>query len=79
MNLIKINRHVIIETRLSDFQNMTLTVMKRLCKKQNPNILTYRIIKAFTFHVKNNAIQMTSENNMDLKKLFINLFKDMLQ
>ena len=57
-----------VETGLSDFHKMTLTVMKVFYKKQKPNIVTYRNYKhfsneAFMLDVKNGIIQMTSENN----------------
>ena len=57
-----------VETGLSDFHKMTLTVMKAFYKKQKPNIVTYRNYKHFPnealmFDVKNSIIQMTSENN----------------
>ena len=47
---------------------MTLTVIKTFSKKRKPNIVTYRNYKhfskeAFMFDVKNNIIEMTSENN----------------
>ena len=58
---------VTVETGLSDFHKMTLTVMKVFYKKQKPNIVTYRNYKhfsneAFMLDVKNSIIQMTSEN-----------------
>ena len=57
-----------VETGLSDFHKMTLTVMKVFYKIQKINIVTYRNYKhfsdeAFMFDVKNSIIQMTSENN----------------
>ena len=59
---------VTVETGLSDFHKMTLTVMKVFYKKQKPNIVTYRNYKhfsneAFMLDIKNSIIQMTSENN----------------
>ena len=59
---------VTVETRLSDFHKMTLTVMKVFYKNQKPNNVTYRNYKhfsneAFILDVKNSIIQMTSENN----------------
>ena len=58
---------VTVESGLSDFHKMTLTVMKVFYKKQKPNIVTYRNYKhfsneAFMLDVKNSIIQMTSEN-----------------
>ena len=57
-----------VETGLSDFHKITLTVMKVFYKKQKTNIVTYRNYKhfsneAFMFDVKNSIIQMTSERN----------------
>ena len=62
-----------VETELSDFQKMTLTVMKVSYKKQKTNILTYKNYKhfsneAFMFDVKNIIIQMTSENNLEFNR-----------
>ena len=55
-----------VETGLSDFHKMTLTVIKVLYKKQKTNIVMYRNYKqfsneAFMFDVENSIIQMTSE------------------
>ena len=58
-----------VETGLSDFYKIALTVMKVFYKKQKANIVTYRNYKhfsneAFMFDVKNSIIiQITSENN----------------
>ena len=59
---------VTVETGLSDFHKMTLTVMKVFYKKQKTNIVMHRNYKhfsneAFMLDVKNSIIQMTSENN----------------
>ena len=59
---------VTVETGLSDFHKITLTVMKVFYKKQRPNIVTYRNYKHFSnevfmLDIKNSIIQMTSENN----------------
>ena len=59
---------VTVETGLSNFHKMMLTVMKLFYKKQKTNIVTYRNYKhfsneAFMFGVKNSIIQITSENN----------------
>ena len=79
---------MIIETGLSDFHKMTLTLMKVFYKKQEPNIVTYRYYKhfsneAFMFDVRNSIIQMTYGKTVlsliDLKHLLMKLFKDMLQ
>ena len=60
--------YVTVETGLSDFYKMMLTVMKVFYKKQKTNIVTYRNYKhfsneAFMLDVKNSIMQMTSENN----------------
>ena len=57
-----------VETGLTDFHKMTLTVIKVFYKKQKSNVVAYRNYKhlsneAFIFDVKNSIIQMTSENN----------------
>ena len=74
MDLIITNRpksfqnSVTVETGLSDFQKMRLTVMKVFYKKQKTNIVTHWNYKhfsneAFMVDVKNSIVQMTSENN----------------
>ena len=50
-----------VETGLSVFHKMTLTVIKAFSKKRKPNIVTYRNYKHFSketfmFDVKNNII-----------------------
>ena len=57
-----------LETGLSDFHKMTLTVMKVFYKKQKPTIITYRSYKNFSNEVfmadfQNRISQVTSENN----------------
>ena len=59
---------MILETGLSDFHKMTLTVMKVFYKKQKPTIITYRSYKHFSNEVfmadfQNRISQVTSENN----------------
>ena len=59
---------VAVETGLSDFHKLTLTVMKVFYKKQKTKIVTYRNYKhfsnkAFMFAVENSIIEMTSEKN----------------
>ena len=59
---------MILETRLSDFHKMTLTVMKVLYKRQKPTIMTYRSYtnfsnELFMADVQNRIFQVTSENN----------------
>ena len=76
-----------LETGLSDFHKITLTVMKVFCKKQKPTIITYRSYKHFSnevfmanvqnsisANVQNRISQVTSENN-DLES---DLFKPAL-
>ena len=36
-----------VETGLSDFHKMTVTVMKKHFKKKDPIIITYRDLKSF--------------------------------
>ena len=57
-----------LETGLSDFNIMTLTVMKVFYKKQKPTIITYRSYKYFSNEVfmadfQNRISQVTCENN----------------
>ena len=74
-----------LETGLSDFHEMTLTVMKVFYKKPKPTIITYRSYKNFSNEFfmadfQNRISQVTSENNdhefdiskQYLIKLFIN-------
>ena len=69
-----------LETGLSDFHKMTLTVMKVFYKKQKPTIITYRSYKNFSNEVfmadfQNRISQVTSENNdleFDIFKAVLN-------
>ena len=69
-----------LETGLSDFHKMTLTVMKVFYKKQKPTIITYRSYKNFSNEVfmadvQNRISQVTSENNhleTDIFKVVLN-------
>ena len=69
-----------LETGLSDFHKMTLTVMKIFYKKQKPTIITYRSYKNFSNEVfmadfQNTISQVTSENNdleFDIFKAILN-------
>ena len=63
-----VQNSVTVETGLSDFHKMPLTVMKVLHEKQETNIVTYRNYKQFSnevfmLDVKNSIIQMTSKND----------------
>ena len=71
---------VTLETELSDFHKMTLTVMEVFYKKQKPTIITYRRYKhisneVFMADVQNKISQVTSEND-DLE---FDLFKAALK
>ena len=75
-----------VETGLSYFHKMKLTVMKVFYKTKK-NIVTYQNYKhfsneAFMLEVKNSNIQMTSRTtilgSIDLRQLLMKLFKDML-
>ena len=69
-----------LETVLSDFHKMTLTVMKVFYKKQKPTIIKYRSNKNFSSEVfmadfQNRISQVTSENNdleFDIFKAVLN-------
>ena len=69
-----------LETGLSYFHKMTLTVMKVFYKKQKPTIITYRSYKNFSNEVfmadfQNRISQVTSENNdleFDIFKAVLN-------
>ena len=69
-----------LETGLSDFHKMTITVMKVFYKKQKPTIITYRSYKNFSNEVfmadfQNTISQVTSENNdleFDIFKAILN-------
>ena len=54
---------MVIETGLSDFHKMSLTVMKVFYKKQSPNIIRYRSYRNF-----NNEIFINEVENNILKK-----------
>ena len=69
-----------LETGLSDFHKMTLTVIKVFYKKQKPTIITYRSYKNFSNEVfmadfQNRISQVASENNdleFDIFKAVLN-------
>ena len=69
-----------LETGLSDFDKMTLTVMKVFYKKQKPTIITclsYKNVsnEVFMVDVQNRISQVTSENNdleFDIFKVVLN-------
>ena len=51
---------MVIETGLSDFHKMSLTVMKVFYKKQKPNIITHRSYK----HFDNEAFLTDIQNHL---------------
>ena len=51
---------MVIETGLSDFHKMSLTVMKDFYKKQSPNIIRYRSYRNFDNEIFINEV----ENNI---------------
>ena len=68
-----------LETGLSGFHKMTLTVMKVFYKKQKPTIITYHNYKhisneVFMADVQNRISHVTSENN----ELDFDIFKTSL-
>ena len=68
---------LVLETGLSDFHKMTLTVMKVFYKKQNPNIIKYRNYKnfdnnSFMIDVKDKISQISGENEISFFDLFKN-------
>ena len=71
---------MILETELSDFDKMTLTVMNVFYKKQKPTIVTYPSYKhlsneVFMADIQNGISQVASENNdleFDLFKAALN-------
>ena len=75
---------VALETGLSDFHKMTLTVMKVFYKKQKPTIITclsYKNVsnEVFMVDVQNRISQVTSENN-DLEfDIFNAVFNEAIQ
>ena len=61
-------KFVTLETGLSDFHKMTLTVTKVFYKKQKPTIITYRSYtnlsnEVFMADVHTRISQVTSRNN----------------
>ena len=68
---------LVLETGLSDFHKMTLTVMKVFYKKQNPNIIKYRNYKnfdnnSFMIDVKDKISQISGENEISFFDSFKN-------
>ena len=68
---------LVLETGLSDFHKMTLTVMKVFYKKQNPNIIKYRNYKnfdnnSFMIDVKDKISQISGENEVSYFDSFKN-------
>ena len=75
-----LSKFVTLETGLSDFHKMTLTVTKVFYKKQKPTIITYRSYtnfsnEVFMADVHTRISQVTSRNNdleYDLFKAVLN-------
>ena len=62
----------LIETGISDFHKMTLTVMKSYFKKQEPKILTYRDYKNFSNEkLRHDLKSDLSRGNIDISQLEI--------
>ena len=77
-----------LETGLSDFHKMTLTVMKVFYKKQKPTIITYRSYKNFSNEVfladvqnriSQGPLKTTTLNLTFSKQYLMKLFKNTLQ
>ena len=65
-----------VETGLSDFHKMTVTVMKRYFKKKDPITITYRDLKLFDRikfrdDIKNQLEQIGDVDIYDFKHVFI--------
>ena len=72
---------VTLETGLSDFHKMTLTVMKVFYKKPKPTIITYRRYKIFLFRIEylNWPLKTTTLNLIFSKQSLMKLFRHTLQ
>ena len=75
------NGSMTIETGLSDFHKMTISVMKIFYKKQKPNIIRYRNYKNFNNGLLINDVEeLTSKYNDSLKfELFKNIVDKILE
>ena len=75
------NGSMSIETGLSDFHKMTISVMKIFYKKQKPNIIRYRNYKNFNNELFINDVEeLTSKYNEPLKfELFKNIVDKILE
>ena len=68
-----------IETGLSDFHKMVLTVMKVFCKKRNPNIVRYRDYRRFNNEAFLSEIcDKHSEFNTETESIAFDSFKDIV-
>ena len=63
-----------IETGLSDFHKLVVTVMKTTFKKSKPKIITYRSYKSFSNDRFREALQQIECNEDDCDSRFGNLF-----
>ena len=65
-----------VETGLSDFHKMTVTVLKKHFKKKDPIIITYRDLKLFDWlkfreEIRNHLEQSEKLNVTDFKSIFV--------
>ena len=71
----------IIETGISDFHKMTVTVMRTYFKKQEPNIITYRDYRKFSNEkLRHDLINDFKKSNIDISQLdvFVRSFLNVL-
>ena len=71
----------LIETGISDFHKMTLTVMRTYFKKQETKIISYRDYKNFSNNdFRYDLINELSKNNIEISKLdgFVDTFLNIL-
>ena len=71
----------IIETGLSDFHKMTVTVMTMYFQKQGPTVIHYRDYKSFnTQSFRQDVFANLHEENVNINQLekFLNVFKKVL-
>ena len=60
-----------IETGLSDFYKMTITVLKKYFKKKDHITITYRDLKSFREGIRNQLEQIRELKIGDFKQVFI--------
>ena len=70
---------MVIETGLSDFHKMSLTVMKVFYKKQSPNIIRYRSYRNFNNEIFINEVEInTLKKDSGKSNLEFEIFKNEL-